>query len=284
MINFPRSTFTWKSHPWTPDPHYKWAGGFVGEPGQVYHVRFNLEARCEIRDEASGRVAELFVGAPCRSEYTIAQRNLFQVPSVEWRMAFSRESRLNIAHRPSWEAEEAPTERLGEAFQDYRIDIRAFSEVSELKDAGQIVQATLANDVLNARSIYRDAQQGLEVAVEYPVNLINLNAADGEFQICTGPVILPDLTTWDGGDVRRVFLAHVAVSQFDHAEFILRREVEAAPEEREWLDRPRGRDRLELIDPNDRPPGYPPPRPGPTVYNEVWELEANNVVMRAEDG
>ena len=42
MINFPRSTFTWKSHPWHPDPYYKWAGGFVGTPGQVYHVRFSL--------------------------------------------------------------------------------------------------------------------------------------------------------------------------------------------------------------------------------------------------
>ncbi len=85
MINFPRSTFTWKSHPWRPDPFFKWPG-FVGRYGQSYHVRFNLEARCEVTEEASGKSAELFLGAPCRTEYTIARRNLFQIPSGEWRL------------------------------------------------------------------------------------------------------------------------------------------------------------------------------------------------------
>ena len=38
----------------------------------------------------------LYLGAPCRTEYTIARRNLFQIPSDEWRMAFSR--RLSIPY------------------------------------------------------------------------------------------------------------------------------------------------------------------------------------------
>ena len=94
-------------------------------------------------------------------------------------------------------------------------------------------------------------------------------------------VILPDLATWDGSEVQRVFLAHVAFTEFDHVEFILRREVEAAPAEREWLDQPRGLDRLALIDPTNKPANYPPRRPRPTVYNEVWELPARNVILRA---
>ena len=291
MIDFSRSTFTWKTYPWSPDPYYRYTGGFVGKPGQVYHVRFNLEAKCEVRDEASGHVAELFVGAPCRTEYTIASRNLFQIPSGEWRMAFSRESRLAIATKPSDEQEDAPATKpiaklrslkLSEAFQDYKIDVRAHPNPSELTDVRQIVDATLRNDLLNARSTYRDAARGLTISVEYPANVINLNTVDEEFQICTGPVIVPDLATWDGRDVKRVFLAHVAISGFDYVEFILQREVEVAEAEREWLDKPRGRDRLELLDPNNRPPGYPPPRPRPTIYNETWELEAATVVMRAE--
>ena len=283
MINFPCSTFTWKAHPWSPDPYYRYSCGFVSIPGQVHRVRFNLESKCEVHDEASGHVAELFVGAPCRSEYTIATRNLFQVPSTEWRMAFSRESRLHIARRPSDEQEDMAVKKLSEAFQEHKIDVRSYPDASDLTDAHQIVDATLANDLLNARSTYRDAARGLTISVEYPVNLININATDGEFQICTGPVVLPDLGTWDGRDVKRVFLAHVALTQFDSVEFILRREVEASEAEREWLDQPRGRDRLELLAPNNRPPDYPPARPRPTVYNETWELEATNVVVRAEN-
>ena len=280
MINFPSSTFTWKGHPWKPNPHYKWAGGFVGEPGQVYQVRFSLEAACEIRDEKSGVTTELFVGAPCRTEYTIAKRNLFQVPSGEFRFAFSRTSSLHIATRPSWEAEPSSPASLSEGFQAYRIDVRPFAEVTPLTDIPSIIVATLANDRMNVRSTYRDAERGLSVTVEYPVNLINVNEENHEFQVCTGPVIVPDLATWDGHEVARVFLAHVAITAFDHVEFILQRSVEAAESERTWLDAPRGRDRLELRDPSNPPPGYPPPRPRPTVYNETWALSSNNVVLR----
>ena len=156
--------------------------------------------------------------------------------------------------------------------------------VSELTTASQVVGATLAHDLLNARSTYRDAARGLTIAVEYPINLININAAGSEFQVCTGPVLLPDLETWDGREVSRVFLAYAAFSDFDHVEFILRREVAAADSERQWLDQPRGRDRDELLDPENRPPVYPSPRPRPTVFNETWELAATNVVLRAENG
>jgi hypothetical protein len=287
MIDFHRSSFQWLSNPWMPDPYYRYPGGFVGKAGEQYYVRFKLDGMTTIRDEASGQETELFIGAPCRFEYTIARRNLFQVPSAEFRLAFSRSLRLAIATRPSTEKE---TEQevvsvapLREAFREHKIELRKFAGVTELGDSRAVSAATLAGDLLNARSTYRDQERGLTITVEYPVNLINLNADHSEFQVCTGPVIVPDLTTWDGSEVQRVFLAHVAFTEFDHVEFILRREVEAAPAEREWLDTPRGLDRLELIDPAHKPPNYPPLRPRPTTYNEVWEFPAHNVLLRAEN-
>ena len=76
--------------------------------------------------------------------------------------------------------------------------------------------------------------------------------------------------------------AGIIRGRFDRVEFIFRRPVEAAHEERAWLDEPRGRDRLELIDPNDKPADYPPSRPQPLVYNETWDLAARNAVLRAD--
>ena len=282
MINFSRSSFTWHSHPWQADPHYKWAGGFVGTAGQSYHVRFTLEARCVLRDAAGAELAELFLGAPCRSEYTIASENLFQIPSGEWRMPFSRHSIPVIAGKASHEVEDVRARPLAGAYQDYKIDIRTCADATALTEVGAIVASTLAGDAQNARSTYRDEATGIEVELEYPVNVMNLNAADGEFQVCTGPVLLPDMATWDGRDVHRVFVAHAAFSRFDRVEFILRRPVAAAAEERAWLDLPRGRDRLELIDPDDPPPGYPPARPQPLVYSETWDLPAQNAVLRVD--
>ena len=282
MINFSRSSFTWHSHPWQADPHYKWAGGFVGTAGQSYHVRFTLEARCVLRDVAGVELAELFLGAPCRSEYTIASENLFQIPSGEWRMAFSRSSIPAIAQRASTETEEVQARSLADAYQDYQIDIRSYPAADLLMQIDAITDSTLACDAQNARSIYRDELSGLEVELEYPINVMNLNEADGQFQVCTGPVLLPDLATWDGRDIHRVFVAHAAFSRFDRVEFILRRPVSASPEDRVWLDEPRGRDRLELINPDKLPPNYPPGRPKPLVYNETWDLAAQNAVLRAD--
>ena len=279
MIDFARSSFTWRHTPWSHDEHYKYAGGFVGQEGQVYHVRFNLEACCEITEHASGKVTPIYAGSPCRSEYTIARRNLFQIPSAEWRLVFSEHHAIPVARQPSSVTQDVSRSPLSNLFTETQLRIQRFGETRELTDAKQIVEATFANDCMNARSSYVDAESGVTVTVEFPVNLINVNEADAEFQICTGPVVLPDLATWDGEGVDRVFLAHVAITAFDHVEFILQREVEATAEGREWLDAPRGRDRHELWDPASPPRGYPPSRPKPTVYNETWELEATNVVL-----
>jgi hypothetical protein len=281
VIDFARSSFTWKHNPWKHDEHYKYAGGFVGEEGQVYHVRFNLEASCEISDHDSGKVTRLFAGSPCRSEYTIAKRNLFQIPSAEWRLVFSDKHVIPVARQPSSVSQDVSRSPLSDLFMDTQLKIRRFGEIRELANAKQIVNATFANDCMNARSSYVDVERNVTVTVEYPVNLINVNEADAEFQICTGPVILPDLATWDGDGVDRVFLAHVAITAFDHVEFILQREVEAIARDREWLDAARGRDRHELWDPASPPSSYPPARPKPTVYNETWALDATNVVLAA---
>ena len=281
MIDFPRSFFTWKTFPVQADPYYKYAGGFIGKEGDVRHVRFNIESSCVIADDNGGALAELFVGAPCRSEYTIPRQGFFQIPSSEFRMAFSRSHRIPIAKRPSSETEPASAQALSDAFQDHNIGLKEIPHPIELNASEPLIEATLANALLNARSTYRDAQTGLQVTVEFPVNLINVNRADATFQVCTGPLVLPDLATWNGRVVDRVFLAHAAFTAFDYIEFILRREVAAAPEEHAWLHHIEGRDRLELHDPDNKPPGYPPPRPSPTVYHEVWAHPSTNTILRA---
>ncbi len=283
MIAFHRSSFHWRSWPWKPDPVYKYTGGFVGVPGQAYQVRFHLEASCIVEDLKTGRKTEMYLGAPCRTEYTIARRNLFQVPSDEWRMAFSRSMSIPISRRPSTEPAGFKGTPLEKQFQAHEIDIRQYGSEEILSDARDVVDATLNRDLMNGRIAYVDTARNLKVTLEFPVDLININEEDAEFQVCTGPVVLPDLETWGGGEVHRVFLADAAISGFDHAEFILRREIEAAEREKHWYEAPRGRDRLELNDPENPPPDYPPRRPRPLVYNETWEKESENVILRTKN-
>ena len=189
---------------------------------------------------------------------------------------------MTIANRPSDEVEEIKNSALAEDFRSHKLDIRHYDNSSTTADPVEIIEATLANDLMTARSAYRDAERGLSIAVEYPVNLINVNPVDAEYQVCTGPVIVSDLETWDGKNVSRVFLAHVAFTASDYVEFILRREVDASDSEKQWLTKPRGLDRNELLDPTNKPPGYPLRKWQATAYSEVWEKEsADNIIVRA---
>ena len=277
MIDFNRSFITWTIDWAEPDPVYAYPGGFVGEPGEATTSRVQIDASCEIVDEARGEACTLYLSAPCRSEFIIAEDNLFQVPNGEFRAAVNDACMVPIAAEPSWQDEGTRRQPIGSRFADFDIDVRANDAVA-LASSDEVVAASLAGDRLNARSTYRDAARGLAVTVEYPIKLINLHAGGGRYQVCTGAVALPDLATWDGAGVDRVFVAHAAFTAADHVEFILRRSIELAEHELAWAAAVRGRDRYQR-----RTPGEAAERPRPRAagYYETWELAAANTILRA---
>ncbi|MBM4438448.1 MAG: hypothetical protein FJ029_14750, partial [Actinobacteria bacterium] len=270
------------SHPHQPDPYYRYMHAFVGHEGAAYRVRLQFDASCTLTNLRTRQTDELFLLAPCRGEYTIATENLFVIPSSECRVVFGRTHHVPIARRPYNEPEPVRRSTLSERYARYDLQIRTIDGARALTTPDQVIEATLADRTMNARTTYVDERRGVMVTLEFPVGLINLQKREHLFQVCTGPVAIPDLPTWDGVSVDRMFLAEVAFSGFDYVEFCLRRELEAHAREREWLDRVRGRDRLELWDPNKRPPGYPPPRPKPAVYHQVLPREATTVILSAE--
>lgn len=123
--------------------------------------------------------------------------------------------------------------------------------MEELKDSPFVIKAVLDNELLNACSTYQDFERDFTVGVGFPVNLINVNSEESKFQVCAGPVLLPNLATWNGDEAGRIFEVETALSEFDFIEFILRREVAVSPKEREWHNQPREQNRLKFIDSNN---------------------------------
>jgi hypothetical protein len=281
MIDFGRSYFTWKSKPMQRDPYYKYAGGFVGREGAVHRVRIQLEAACTLTNEKTGHKEELFLLCPCRTEFTIVKDNLFQIPNGEFRPVFGREFSVPISSRPSTEREDLKRGRLADQFADHSIEVRVIKASKELNTSDQVIQATAADDLMNGSTTYSDPQRGVTVTLEYPIKLINLQQKEKLFQVCMGPVPLPDLATWDGVCVDRVFLAELAFSDFDYIEFALRRDVEASEKEKGWLTAVRGRDRRELHDPAKQPPTAMPPRSSLKQYHEIISQKVSTVVLSA---
>ena len=277
MIDFDRSFVTWTIKWDEPDPVHAFPGGFVGEPGEATTSRLQIDAACKIVDEARGTACTIYLTAPCRSEFIIADDNLFQVPNGEFRAAVSDMFTVPIAAEPSWENEGTRRQPVGGRFAEFAIDVRTHDAVALASDDA-VVAASLAGACLNARSTYRDEARGLTVTVEYPIKLINLHAGGGRYQVCTGAVALPDPATWDGVGVDRVFAAHAAFTADDHVEFILRRSIDVAESELAWAAAVRGRDRYERRD-SGEPVDRPPPRAA--GYYETWELGAVNTIWRA---
>ena len=263
--------------------YYKYPGGFVGSLGEKYHVRFNTQSSFIILDEKSKKYDEVFLGSPCRSEYTIAKDNLFQVPSNEFRMALTNKNKVNIASKPNDNASDINFSKLEGNYIDYKLDIREYNNHIELKKEHEVIKATLNGDLLNAKCSYKDELLGLTVTLEFPVNLINLNYDENEFQVCTGPIIVPDLSSWKIGKTGQVFLAHVAFSSFNYIELILRRNVKPENSEMEWITKPIGLNRNELINPDKTPPLHPEKRWEVTTYNEVWKIKSINVFLSSQN-
>lgn len=280
MIDFERSFFTWTSHPFELDPHYINSGGMTQGAGSVRNVRVTYDAKCDITNTKTGETEELFLLSPCRSEYTIPKEEFFQLPSGEWRVVFSRTHKIPLARKPSTEEEKSKAGELNLA--DTRFTTRTHSNFAVLTSAQQVIEATLANKPVNARTTYADEAAGYSWAIEYPARTMNLNVEEGLFQVDTGPIPLPDMNSYDGKRPMRAFLSYVAFSEFDSAEFILRREVEPSEEDKKFLFQSPGKWRYTLRDPNNPPPGHPPRPNWPTVFNETKVLKASNLFLSAE--
>ncbi len=280
MIDFERSFFTWTSHPFELDTHYINSGGMTQGAGSVRNVRVTYDAKCDITNTKTGETEELFLLSPCRSEYTIPKEEFFQLPSGEWRVVFSRTHKIPLARKPSTEEEKSKAGELNLA--DTRFTTRTHSNFAVLTSAQQVIEATLANKPVNARTTYADEAAGYSWAIEYPARTMNLNVEEGLFQVDTGPIPLPDMNSYDGKRPMQAFLSYVAFSEFDSAEFILRREVEPSEEDKKFLFQSPGKWRYTLRDPNNPPPGHPPRPNWPTVFNETKVLKASNLFLSAE--
>ena len=279
MIDFSRSFLTWTHYPFVPDPVYKYPGGLLAAQGDVVGVRLKADARLEVRPD-HGAPFTCYVIAPCRTEYTIVTENHFQIPSGEFRGVYSDSIQIPIAKRPSIEKEHVSRRPISDGFAGFKIDIQHFQKTKPLLTAADVIEATKDAALMNATCMYREQKLGLTITVEFPVELINYDEGHGTFQVCTEPLVLPDLTTWDGAGLDRVFLAAVAFGTFDHAEFILRREIEAAERELSWYHEVRGRDRHELHEGATAPSQISLKRPLPLVFNEVWDKKADITIAR----
>lgn len=186
-------------------------------------ARIQLDAACTLLDEKSGQRDQFYLIAPCRAERMYLDAPLFQLPNYEFCGIWSADEFLIM--RTAWVSTRDNRQYgLGrERWRDIHLDIRTFAHTERLTDDAAIVQATLANRALNARTELYHAATGRRAFLEYPVKTMNITLEPPRFQVDTGPLLLPDFTATAVHLIEAFEMAHVVYHGFDKAEFILRK-------------------------------------------------------------
>jgi hypothetical protein len=68
---------------------------------------------------------------------------------------------------------------------------------------------------------------GLEARLDMPVKCLNVNERDWEYQIDSGPIIVPFEPRGDAGLISTAQLAFIASNRFDYAELLVRTPTDA---------------------------------------------------------
>jgi hypothetical protein len=186
-------------------------------------ARIQLDAACTMIDDRAGAAETYYLVAPCRSERMYVDTPLFLMPNYEFAGVWGKDDFQII--RTHWvsarDNREYGHNRV--RWADVRLDIQHFAGTRPLVDTTQIIEAVLANQPLVARTELRNEESGRRATLEYPVKIMNLTKSPPQFQVDTGPLIVPDFTSKAEHPVERFDVAHVVYNGFTKAEFILRR-------------------------------------------------------------
>ena len=209
LIDFANSYMTWFPHD----------GGNI--------ARIQLDAACTISDAGTGTSETFYLIAPCRAERMYLDTPLFQLPNYEFCGIWTAQEYLII--RTGW-ASAQDNRQYGLHHDRWRVqlDLRHYRAARQLSDDGAIVEATLANLPLVARTTLHDTTHGKQAVLEYPIRTMNLMQQPPRFQVDTGPLLLPDFNRPAAHLIEHFELAHVVYHTLDQAEFILRKPVALA--------------------------------------------------------
>jgi len=219
ICDFANSYMTWVVQ---PDPNSRRKPGHMPYQNRA---RIQLDARCEVANDRVGESDEFFLITPCRAEWMYRSDTLFQQPSREYCCIWSQTDFVSTGPGcGAVGAGDVPVASLiSDSFLDFKLTIRHFPGAQELSSAEQIVTATQKNLPLVGLTAIESEDGQVRATLEYPIKTMNINADRGLFQVDTGPMIVPDLSSASERMIEWFDVAFVCYNAFDIAEFLLRK-------------------------------------------------------------
>lgn len=199
---------------------------FFTSPAQGNSIaRIQLDAICTLFNAGGNTTETFYLGAACRSEDMYRDDSLFLTPNYEFCGIFSKDHCLLV--RTHWTSDRDWHEpgHNTERFARVAIDTRPLPAPRRLDTPTEIVAATLANLPLVATTELRDEATGQRAVLTYPVKTQNVVETPPQFQVDTGPILVPDFASTAPTPIQRFDISHVVYNRLTQAEFIARRPV-----------------------------------------------------------
>jgi hypothetical protein len=194
-------------------------------PGRGNNARIQVEARCTILDRQTNQSEEFYLVASCKGEDTYGKGPLFLEPNYDFCGIFSNREFMLIRRHSNHRRDNETVATNAERFEALRIDLKLV-DAEVLPDNPRIVQATLANRIINGRVQIADATARYEATIEFPIKTMNVNDIKMMYQVDTGPILLPNWNAEKKRAVERFDLAFVAYNRPDEAYFVIQTPTE----------------------------------------------------------
>jgi hypothetical protein len=181
-------------------------------------VRILIDARCTIHDERNGTSEEVYLIAPCRTEWMYRETEVIQNPSGEYRVIFTQDRQLSVGKQI-----DEPAERGGavptSGFTSLEFKITEVP-ARHLADDAAVIEASQGLKPIIAKTEISNAERGLRAVLEYPIRTMNFNLDHTRIQVDTGPLVFPDFNLETEHLIDMCKLAHTVYNTLDYAEFV----------------------------------------------------------------
>ncbi|HGE69202.1 TPA: hypothetical protein ENX78_00105 [Candidatus Poribacteria bacterium] len=184
------------------------------------NARIQVESRCEITDQDTGKSETYYLVASCKGEDTYGKGRLFFVPNYDFCMIYSSKDFIIIRTYHNAELNNITVGDNKGHFLDVHFHIK-MTEADIVDDNNEIVKATLSNYPINGRTEICDNHAKIHATIEFPIKTMNVNDQTLMYQVDTGPILLPNFESKKDRMVECFDLAYIAYNRSDEAHFVV---------------------------------------------------------------
>ena len=201
-------------------PCLDYGRSFINTKADWNSPRFWVESRCRVIDEKAGKTTEFLQCGLCKAERTFATSNLFVADNYDFLPVFSEEHGVIFRRRVHLGGKYREVRPVSEWWGGIESRLRMVRG-RVLRSPDEIFAAMQQGKLIVGQTEIRDGKTGRVAVIEYPVKTINFERNRKDWQVDTGPVLLPDLSVPPDQWSHTVKLSHIAFRSPGWADFLV---------------------------------------------------------------